>query len=66
MTLNQLDNINGLPLSKKDATINAEVLWMYKGKTPYEATIVGIQTDTGRSALALPPLWLFFLSQWLY
>ncbi len=42
-----LENSNGLPLSKKDATIDAKVIWMHKGKTPYEATIVGIHTDKG-------------------
>ena len=46
--LNQLENFNGLTLSKKDATIDAKVIWMYKGKTPYEATIVGIHTDKGK------------------
>ena len=44
--LNQLENLNGLALSK-DTTINADDIWMYKGKTPYEATTVGIHTDKG-------------------
>ena len=46
--LSQLEHINGLALSKKDATIDTDVIWMYKGKTPYEATIVGIHTDKGK------------------
>ena len=35
-------------LSTKDATIGANVVWIHKGKTPYEATIVGIHADKGR------------------
>ena len=45
----QLEDHNGLALSKKDATIDASVIWMHKGKTPYEATIVGIRTDKGKT-----------------
>ena len=45
--LSQLENLNGLPLAKKDATIDTDVIWMHKGKTPYQATIVGIHTDKG-------------------
>ena len=46
--LNQLEDQNGLSLSTKDATIGANVVWIHKGKTPYEATIVGIHADKGR------------------
>ena len=45
--LSQVENLNGLPLPKKDATIDTDVIWMHKGKTPYEAIIVGILTDKG-------------------
>ena len=44
--LSQLENLSGLPLPK-DATIDADGIWMHKGKTPYKATIVGIHTDKG-------------------
>ena len=38
--LTQLETIDGLPLPPKDAVSGTEVMWMYKGKTPYKATIV--------------------------
>ena len=44
----QLEDFNGLALSKKDVTMDTDVIWMYKGKTPYEATIVGIHTNKGK------------------
>ena len=56
--LDQLEGLNGLTLSKKDATIDADVIWMYRGKTPYKSTIVGIHTDKdkGRHIHATQPL----------
>ena len=47
--LNQLEDHSGLALSKKDATIDASVIWMHKGKIPYEAMTVGIHTDKGKT-----------------
>ena len=45
--LDELENTSGLPLSKKEALIDTEVIWMYKKRTPYKATIVGIHVNTG-------------------
>ena len=37
--LNQLETIDGLPLTK-ETVVGTEVVWLHKGKTPYKATIV--------------------------
>ena len=38
----------GLPLTKEEAVIDQEVVWLHKGKAPYKATIVG--SHTGKSS----------------
>ena len=45
--LDELENTSGLPLSEKEALIDTEIIWMYKKRTPYKATIVGIHVNTG-------------------
>ena len=47
--MEELDSTSGLPLKKQDAVVDEEVVWLYKRKTPYKATIVGVHSSgTGR------------------
>ena len=40
ITLESLQTTSDLPLQPADAIVNADVIWLHKGKTPYEAMIV--------------------------
>jgi len=44
--ISALELTNGLPIKPEEAVMDTEVVWLYKGKTPHKATIVGTRKGT--------------------
>ena len=57
--ISALELTNCLPIKPEEAVMDTEVVWLYKGKTPYKATIVGTRKGTipptGNPPTSTPP-----------